>query len=302
MNAKKLKYININLYRVLPALRVTHSSHLFRLSNVSMKTARIGSRIGNKSAYGQVFSIDIVGFPKGAFVLKLMPFKAASDQKIFMNEVNVGVNQELYLQKVGPVIVAYKLTKYYGAYLMNSFTEGKQGLQSMSLSSYVKKENYCPRSNSPLVRKLRESLLKFYNITKGFHGDLHSKNIALTLDTNNKIQDVYIFDYGAHTFFKEPNAISRCKTILEAFDLVNANFNQRWNDAHTQNYYPLNSDVRLIRNTNKQPYRSNVNMLRYNAQNIFNKMKSPQNVLTRWNSTSGSSSSYHTAHEYFSNI
>lgn len=280
---------------------------LFGLTLRSIHNMVERERIGNNSAYGSVHVVDIPGFAPGAFVIKHMEINTQQMGNIFVKEVTVGSNPELHKQSVGPVIVARtgevvkRNGRHFGSYIMTSFTRGDLRLRSVSLHKYLQSAQ-CPRKNSPVVRMLKETLVNFYKITQGYHGDLHAGNIAVVVDTvTNNIVWVYVFDYGAHTKFSKYNAntVQQCNTISEIFDVVNASFTRNFILARNKEHHVRFG--RIIYPENNQPYRSNAEILRNYSKHLYNKIATPRGVVNSRTSNSNASSVYTTPKSRFNN-
>ena len=264
----------------------TFHTHPFESSQIT-----IIRQIGKNSTFGKVFSINVRGFANGMFVLKYMRFDDSADKKIFMNEVSVGNNIDLVRQHIGPAIVAYKTTKNYGIYIMNDFTMGIRGHTSSTLGDYLKQtyNNSCPRSNSKIITKLKATLLNFYAVTNGYHGDLHLDNIAVILGKNKKLLHVYVFDYGSHRRFRK--RLASCDSLYDAFDLINHEFKTNQRRAPNTGFFPENSRVRVIYPRNgQQPYRPNTNVLRELNPSLYKTLFSPKSINKSVNSSTSSSS------------
>ena len=229
----------------------------------------------NASVFGHVYELraNHYNIPNGAnadivYVAKLMKFNNSTDRKIFMNEVNVGSN--ITNKSVGPRIYAYATTQMYGLYIMDHFQMGDPTLKMLSMSSYLKKyyPKSCPPEGSPVIQKAKATLQKFYTITRGYHGDLHTGNLYVIYRNGPRdIIKVLIFDYGAHTKFNRPLTRNACKSLNSLLTRINANFNSKKRKAGTNelNYFPAEMPVLYLQN--KQPFRSNAKMLRMlNAQ------------------------------------
>ena len=263
--------------------------------------------IGTASAYGSVYRV-MAGTSWDKYVFKMMIFRDVDvkngepkvgkidkrEVRIFDNEVSVGSHQELFDKNVGPRILAfYKNVEVgFGIYVMDSFVRGNQDLKSVTLGQYVDKYG-CPRHTSKLIGKLRDTLFNFYTITKGYHGDLHTDNIAVIQNKKtNAIIHIFIFDYGAHVRFK--NKIE-CEHLMDVFYQIQLNF--RRNELKENNtgnepvYYPENTKARVIQSKPGQPYRSNIEMLKLNKHGkIFNGIVR-RNFSNRNNSTNKGTSS-----------
>jgi hypothetical protein len=243
---------------------------------------KIGANIGTPSAYGSVFKVWVLVdgrlLPEHV-VIKMMifanPYVSSngtiktgkpdpSQESIFMNEVRTGSHQELYKTKTGPRVLAYYKDSRFGMYVMDSFTFGQPNYKHSTLNQYLR--NSCPAPNSQLIKMLKTTLLRFYGITKGYHGDLHNGNIAVVTDENNTLKWVLIFDYGAHILFKNK---SECKHLHDVFKKIHKEHgqnvleeNNRERKTKGAKYKPyVYNGSRVVQKGTQQPYRSNVNVL-----------------------------------------
>lgn len=229
------------------------------IKNVTRRT--IGNRLGNNSTFGSVHKLGT----DDRYVIKTMVFKKGSNTdylKIFLNEVKVG--RIPAIKKVGPRIYAWRIirnpqgTAIKGQYIMDSFTRGKP-LKVQTVGQYLKGTCPAPASGSPFFIKLKEALFNFWNITKGYHGDLHKENMVVLLKNNGEISHIQIFDYGAHKRFKE----STKSTCFEEYvDQIDREFKKRYNKVGNDEFYPPQSKVKIVHPTRGQSFRPNTNMLR----------------------------------------
>jgi len=259
--------------------------------------------IGQRSSFGRVYAARS-NDSQNKYVVKLIRFISNDGffqpyrEKIFRNEIEVGSHQALFTKKAGPRVLAYYINVEtgFGAYVMDNFLLGRPDYKAFSLQSY--NENViggCPHHTHDVIIKLRNSLINFYNITKGYHGDLHTDNIAVVTNKTGKIMWVYIFDYGSHVRFM--NKKFKCASLMDAFDEIHDNFSKAERNQNKkgrpQTYYPASSNVLLL-NGNGQNFRSNVQMLKHNKlfdpliRNFMNKRH--QNKLSLTGSSKGSSS------------
>lgn len=212
-------------------------------------------RIGKQSAYGKIYEIN------NKYVIKYIPFRHKHSLKSFQKEVSIGSIKGI--EKVGPKVLAYKIVKDpvvmeiqgqklygedYGIIIMQNMKKGKDVILQ-DLKDYLNK-HICVSKKSKIYNLLIDKLVKFYNITEGYHGDLHSENIMLIKDSKtNEILDLMIFDYGSYRKFTNFN-IKKCKSIYEIFEKIQKQFNK---------------SIRKSNNSN-QPYRSNKAM--FNKLNL----------------------------------
>jgi hypothetical protein len=132
----------------------------------------------------------------------------------------------------------------------------------MTLDKYLKDENgfyICPSANNPLYPILRETLINFYNVTKGYHGDLHGNNIMIVIDGDKKIVDIKIIDYGAHRKFKNTRESDCLETLFNRID-------KEWNKSPNARMkkYPNTKDP-----INQQPYRRNESLLEFYGKDFM---------------------------------
>lgn len=243
-------------------------------------------RFISRGTYGSVHSL------KGTdrYVMKIMKFADPGhgngiDIKSFFTEVRVGSMKDI--EQVGPRIYAWKLTRNaagratHGSYIMDSFASmTPAGCTFTNISAYAYDEfKKHPLTNShPFVAKLKETLVRFWTITKGYHGDLPG-NIGV-IHVKGKpleIRRVILFDYAAHKRFKRSNLPTSFKNLVnlinkEGKDTQNkfrgVNFNVNENSGRVRvglrSSKTLNNymGAPLISPRHKQAYRSNTNVLR----------------------------------------
>ena len=226
-------------------------------------------KIGGKTtSFGSVYQIS------KNYVLKRMKFdheKNESDNlKIFLNEVKVGSSPGI--EKVGPRIYMWMIRRdkngyaTSGEYVMDSFTKGHDNLVYTSLKNYTKKVfgATCPAPNHPLLKMLKSTLTNFWKVTKGYHGDLHTENIAVVLDPKNILvpKRVIIFDYGSHKAFKVPVSDTMCfEDFIQIIDSQWKNTVKKYGDRVEQ--YPEDSSVNVVYPERSQPRRPNSQLLRH---------------------------------------
>jgi len=78
-----------------------------------------------------------------------------------------------------------------------------------------------------VINKLHDTLLKFYKITKHFHGDLHFGNIQIVQDKKSlRIKDIIIIDFGAVISFEKKyyNKLKQAKSISDVLPLIGNSF------------------------------------------------------------------------------
>jgi hypothetical protein len=247
--------------------------------------------------YGEVFSLKVPpsrGFmfrPQRKYVMKVMKLADPQrgngiDIKSFFTEVRIGSLKGI--EKVGPRIYAWKLTRdkngkaTHGSYIMDSFDSlTPPGCTFDNLYFYIKWRLRNKGSNNErnnvnfegqfkfnnqkithshiLVEKLREALLTFWKVTKGYHGDLPG-NIGVIHSTArpSEIKRIVIFDYAAHKVFKSSRLPNTFKNFIELINKEGKNTQQKVR----KNKLNIWMGAPLIAPRHRQAYRSNTNVLR----------------------------------------
>ena len=209
-------------------------------------------RFGAPSAFGAVYQIVDTDF-----IIKIMKRGNRSDVRIFDNEVGVGSTPGI--GDVGPRIYAYKKTPTQMVYIMNNvITQNNlsHGHKLLTLREYYNSVlgRACPLTGHPIYKALSQTLVKFYTLTQGWHGDLHDQNILVIVDRNDNVLSTKIIDYGAHQKFTR--GVPDC--LRDIFARTQTEFNRKPNQQQ-QPYFPLVGRVKqpLL----GQPYRINQNVL-----------------------------------------
>ena len=155
------------------------------------KLSRTSKIIGKKSTFGIVKKL-LYGTSDNTYVIKFVKFSPmnANREFSFMTEVKIGSLRRI--GAVGPRVIAYRKTMLGGEFVMDNVEMG-QNVQSLSIA------NKRIRVTPALWTMIKETIQKFYKITKGYHGDLHGDNIMIILHKNH--YTIKIIDYGAHRRF-----------------------------------------------------------------------------------------------------
>ena len=211
---------------------INPDGNMYNIQNILKNRVYDLHRIGDKSTYGAVY--QVVGTD---YLIKIMENRdhygrlssvmSGDTPYIFSNEVSVGGMPRI--QEVGPRIYAYTRSPYQLIYVMNnvvSQSNTRNGVVPMSLRDYYMKElsSVCPMVGAPIYKSLGETLIKFYKITGGWHGDLHDQNI-LVLMKGKSIVSVKIIDYGAHRKFSK--GVPNC--LRDVFTFINDEFDKKRN-------------------------------------------------------------------------
>jgi hypothetical protein len=244
---------------------------------INATTASPGVIIGTPTAFGVVRR-----FANG-FVTKTMAFKNTKMDylKVFLNEVRVGSSPGI--EKAGPKIHAWRVhrnsvgTIKSAEYIMDDYEAGlARSEKAMKMSAYMKRfrGGACPLKGDPIFQKLKSTMETFWRVTKGYHGDLHTNNLAVVVDVfTNEPKRVIVFDYGAHRPFKNPPPDSAC--FKDYISLINkefrATFHKRKQVRRTLGN-TLNQTVYPGRN---QPFRSNAMMLNRMKTRSTSKSRTP---------------------------
>ena len=261
-NKERINIINTHLHGF--NFKPTHFISLIpkKYQNVEWK---VKQRIGNNSAYGQVYSIDlsITNCKKDIdqmYVVKYVKFTNNKAHKIsFQREVAVG--STVGIGNVGPKIYMYFYTDEYGLYVMDNLMEGLKGHRMKSLYDYLNSyhKNVCPRINSLIYTELQLVLRKFYKLGY-YHGDLHFGNIAVIYTPDKKKIKVKIFDYGA-TQLLSPLSVNLNNDCIETILLqIHHQFQTKCNTiSFTNRKKIIKVGNETIAKTHGQYFKSNAN-------------------------------------------
>jgi len=239
-------------------------------------------RLGNPSTFGTVNKLA------GNFVKKTMKINRGTSSdflKIFLNEIKVGSTPGIF-----PRIYAWRVhrgrngTIDTAEYIMDDYRTSPEHYKVIPFKEYITQfygPNRCPSPGEPIYKKLKEALLKFWRLTKGYHGDLHVGNMAVMYSriTDEPIK-VIIFDYGSHKKFKTATNNSTC---FERFvQIIDKEFSNRFKKNTVNSaYFPKNSQIRTACGRRGQPRRPNTNMLRgYAAPGVLTS-RNNQDIMAR---------------------
>ena len=243
-----------------------------------------------EGSFGKVFSLNLKG-NKVKYVMKVTAFPSENERLIFENEAKIGFTPGI--NKVGTKCHGVQYVDYSilhkfgmiqtmenkgnvvqlggGLQIHEHFLKGNTTKSSMSLQDYLIDfyKTTCPPTNHRLFKLLKKSLKLFYKITKGYHGDLHGGNIHVVLNTKNglssSVHNVIIGDYGAHTKFRtKNNDLLNNACLIDVFRLIKKEFSENLMSPNVDliHNWPEGSNIKTIHQQNKQPRRSNLNMLK----------------------------------------
>ena len=239
-----------NGFRLIPN-EWTPTTHGIPRSILTTRAYNLDS-FGAPSAFGAVY--QIVGTD---FIIKIMKLRDRSDEKIFDNEVGVGSTPGI--GEVGPRIYAYRKTPSQMIYIMNNvITQANlaSGHKLLTLFDYYNNVlgRACPARGHPIYKALSHTLVRFYTLTQGWHGDLHDQNILVIVDRNNNVLSTKIIDYGAHQKFTR--GVPAC--LKDIFARTTVEFNRKSN----QEQILIPRFGRTKQPVEGQPYRINQNVLK----------------------------------------
>ena len=253
---------------------ITRGGRFFGWNKSNHRHFSILNQIGSKSSYGSIMNLKNLNRSNATrYVLKFMPFKSTRDKYIFRNEVHVGSSPRLWQNKIGPTVYASLETKDFGMYIMNNleYWDSSSSLKLMTLHSYMKTYHNSkpPPVNSTVLTLLRRNLIGFYNITKGYHGDLHTLNIGVVVSTGTRprVFNVFIYDYGSHTPFKYPANIAN-KSLNNLFNHIAYEFYENYYEAPVSDQNVFHG-ARTLHANKKQPRRMNSEALGDNLSNAL---------------------------------
>jgi hypothetical protein len=174
------------------------------------------NKLGENTSYGSVYEL---GTDK-RYVIKRMKLDPDDPDQlyIFQNEVRVGTTPGI--ERVGPKIHAWRKRGNVAEYIMDNVLLGDDSLVSQSLWHYI--QEYHPTEDAQVFKKLKTMLRNFWIITNGYHGDLHTGNIAVVSKPNGTVVRVMIYDYGSHKKIKV--RLSQRMSFENVTKAINANF------------------------------------------------------------------------------
>ena len=211
------------------------------IENLKLPQNTTFKKIGTESAYGVVY--EIVGTNR---VLKVMRFVNKNDNKPgtdFSKEVAVGRMDDI--GHVGTKIYQAAFfdhditnahgdydTEYIGAYVMDNIISRREKANGCTVTTLFKYyvDHYKPLTNacqkSEVSDMYAKLLFDFYKITKGWHADLHSKNIQVVLKKDKTLKRMVVIDYGSHVDFNNKRRLADAKCLDEILDHVQENYNK----------------------------------------------------------------------------
>ena len=220
-------------------------------------------KITTPGAYGSLYNIE-----SSKCSLKVINRSTTPDSEyIFDNEVKIGSIPGI--EAVGPRIYAYKKTHNQLIYIMDRLVTLENSrikqISLLTLNEYYNKvlKKTCPAPNHPIYKELSKTLVRFYTLTKGYHGNLNVYNIMVLLDKTLKNPKVRIIDYGAHRLFE--GKVPSC--LGDIFKLINKEFN------NSNNKKSVSQNLNIKTPQTGQIYRSNASLLTKSfGKNFINKL------------------------------
>ena len=243
------------------------------------KSRLFGKYIAN-GAFGQTHEVNTIDGNTKKYAIKIVQLDDQEDILNFNKEVKVGKDLRLSNNFVAVSIYAFTFLinpgngPSYGIYIMDHIHRGMSDVISYTMDEYLTRfyKPSCPLPGSPFVNQLEHTLLSFYKITKGYHGDLHTGNMCVVTDKHDNFLYMLVYDYGAFQIFKNTNRFNKCSTLNELFNLIQNEFQNNMNDPNyklglfpsrtAKPNFKNNRRMKILQGPfNAQAYRSNVNIL-----------------------------------------
>ena len=181
--------------------------------------------------------------------------KESNNMVQFLREIEHGTRPELR-KGVHVRIHAYWIhpKRTSGMYIMDHASFGATDVQrTITAKAYLKSPHFNPATFFP---KFRSALQGFYRAFRGFHGDLHAKNVMVNLGPKNGLKSVVIIDYANIVPFinnknSEANKNTSVNNVQRAFKAL---------PTYGYEEYPKRSGIQ-VKWVDDIPVRSNVDML-----------------------------------------
>jgi hypothetical protein len=236
---------------------VNSSSTRWHIVNRAIKIDKVlryprNKIIGVKSRHGVVRPLMYNG-NKYLLVSKEMSLRK---KKSFFREIRVGTMPGI--GTVGPRVYAWRKLPNRYEYIMDNLARGHADAKVTTLHKYTGPKPW---------RQLYDALLRFYKVTGGFHGDLHSNNIAVV--TRKGKVSVQIYDYGTWRPFQVRIRSDKIMPYLKEIRMQKGNRNLGYA------IQPKNDENQL--------YSRNTNVLSTNALRAFAKFN-----RNKWNNNGSS--------------
>lgn len=236
---------------------------LKRMLPDKLKTLKINKKILGKGSYGVIKQLSLNRNTK-LYALKIVQFPKylrRTEQDKFKHEVRVGKNKNI--EKFGLKIHYHKVNAEYGWYIMDHIQKRHPKGHVYTLFQYFNMFNRITiPDNHKLYRLLHTKLKNFYKYAKGYHGDLHTKNIAVILNKKDSTEsdhllDLIIYDYGTFIPFKSNDTNNF--SLMNYLSLSKKEFNTNNKMTFNRNY-DKNVPMKVHDNFGSQLFRANYNM------------------------------------------
>ena len=196
------------------------------------------TKIGTRSAHGAIYELDNDSKKVIKVVIETEPFE---DE--FFNEVEVGRTPGI--QAVGTRIYQAFYEEqpendvFMGVYVMDHLKSGDSENEVITLRKYWEKywkKETCPTSQDRILKMYADLIFNFYQITKGWHGDLHADNIQVIMK-NGVVTRMCVIDYGSHTPFKNPSNLNKMTCLDQVLEKIEKN----WVEMNKNSYRNLSN-------------------------------------------------------------
>lgn len=198
------------------------------------------------------------------YVIKFVQLHDQNKLEEFLNEVTIGLLKNV--SKFGVNVHAYTIDTHnmYGIYLMDHVTFGKD-INFATMWTFMNFVSKTKHQYETLIKLYYKTLVSFYSITKGFHGDLHENNVIVLYNDKLEPVEVKIIDYGMFLKFRRSNHFDPTHQPLSVYlQRVQSTFNN-FKSAYSPSIFQ--GTVVKYFNTGR-PVRSNRNLLKPYLKNF----------------------------------
>jgi tRNA A-37 threonylcarbamoyl transferase component Bud32 len=217
-----------------------------------------GKQLNNgTSIHGHAYVLSTRTRTPTKYAIKTMDLSDKNERLTFFNELKVG--KVAGIGEVGPRYYAFKVQDGIGTIIMDLICDCMDNNCNCTLKKYL--SNSHKILDSDFYTKLNTTLTKFFKLTKGFHGDLHSGNIMVSLNPDWSVKKFHIIDYGSFTKFRNTAGINTIN-LRQLLNKINSEYESLDNPNYWWNF-PSGSRARDPRKGG-QLYESNKKKLEKN--------------------------------------